>query len=86
MPRGKLHYSIEVDEETGEVVESWKDSHGGSHCQLSYIYDYDDEDDEDSGERLSASDAADIWASNGMDEDYTFGYDEDELKDALNRK
>ncbi len=36
-----------------------------------------------SSERLSVSDAALIWMSNGMDEDYTFGYSEDELRDAL---
>ncbi|EMB88939.1 hypothetical protein SMU56_00622 [Streptococcus mutans N29] len=28
-------------------------------------------------------DAADIWFSNGMDEDYTFGYSEEELRRAL---
>lgn len=48
---------------------------------------YDDdiyeEDDEDSEERLSVSDAALIWASNGKDEDYMFGYSEEELEDAL---
>jgi hypothetical protein len=43
---------------------------------------YDDDDDED-GESLSVYDAAEIWRSNGMDEDYTFGYTEDELRDAL---
>jgi len=43
---------------------------------------YDDDDDED-GESLSVYDAAEIWRSNGMDEDYTFGYSEDELRDAL---
>ncbi len=37
----------------------------------------------DSGERLSLSEAADIWASNGCDEDYTFGYSEDELRSQL---
>ncbi len=35
-----------------------------------------------SSESLSVYDAADIWLSNGMDEDYTFGYDEDELRRA----
>lgn len=35
-------------------------------------------------ESLSVWDAADIWMSNGFDEDYMFGYSEDELKDALN--
>lgn len=34
-------------------------------------------------ESLSVYDAAQIWASNGMDEDYTFGYSEGELRDAL---
>lgn len=35
-------------------------------------------------EGLSVSDAADIWLSNGRDEDYTFGYTEEELIEALN--
>ena len=35
------------------------------------------------GESLSVWDAADIWMSNGMDEDYMFGYSEEELRDAL---
>ncbi|MCM1538748.1 MAG: hypothetical protein NC254_10160 [bacterium] len=49
--------------------------------------DFENEDefgeDEDDGERLSLYDAALIWASNGKDEDYTFGYSENELEDAL---
>lgn len=36
-----------------------------------------------SGERLSVDEAALIWASHGKDEDYTFGYSEEELEDAL---
>lgn len=39
--------------------------------------------DEDDEEALSVYDAALIWASNGKDEDYTFGYTEEELEDAL---
>ena len=39
--------------------------------------------DRDSGEGLSVYDAALIWASHGRDEDYTFGYSEEELEDAL---
>ena len=39
--------------------------------------------DDDDSESLSASEAALIWASNGKDEDYTFGYSEDELNDNL---
>lgn len=40
-----------------------------------------DEDDED--ESISVYDAAEIWASNGKDEDYMFGFTEDELENAL---
>ena len=44
----------------------------------------DDEDsDEDENESLSVYDAADIWLSNGKDEDYMFGYTEEELERAL---
>lgn len=42
-----------------------------------------EDDDDDDGEGLSVYDAALIWASHGKDEDYTFGYSEDELEDAL---
>lgn len=41
-----------------------------------YVHDDDDE-------SLSVEDAALIWASHGKDEDYMFGYSEDELEDAL---
>ena len=39
--------------------------------------------DEKSDERISVYDAALIWASNGKDEDYTFGYTEEELEEQL---
>ena len=42
-----------------------------------------DEEDEDDSERISVYDAAEIWLSNGKDEDYMFGYSEEELEDAL---
>lgn len=57
-----------------------------------YVYLYDDEDfdeeeedddDDDDGESLSVWEAADIWLSNGMDEDSMFGYTEEELRRAL---
>ena len=50
-----------------------------------YCCDYCTGDDyeDDGDESLSVYDAALIWASNGKDEDYTFGYSEDELEDAL---
>lgn len=37
------------------------------------------------GERLSVYDAAEIWASNGCDEDYTFNYYDHQLNKAFNR-
>ena len=42
--------------------------------------------DGDSGETLSVWDAADIWLSKGRDEDYMFGYTEDELRRAAEEK
>lgn len=39
--------------------------------------------DDDADESISLYDAALIWASHGKDEDYTFGYSEEELEDAL---
>ena len=38
---------------------------------------------DDDSERISIWDAAEIWASNGKDEDYMFGYTEEELEHAL---
>ena len=46
-----------------------------------YISCDDNYDDDDEG--LSVYEAAEIWASNGMDEDYMFGYTEEELEGAL---
>lgn len=43
----------------------------------------DDDYDDDSGEGLSVYDAAQIWASYGKDSDYTFGYSEEDLEEAL---
>lgn len=57
------------------------------NCGTEWYVDDDDEyineDSCDDGEGLSVYDAALIWVSNGKDEDYTFGYSEDELEDAL---
>jgi hypothetical protein len=49
--------------------------------------DHEDEEDQDdeniSGENLTVEDAAEIWRSHGKDEDYMFGYTEEELEEAL---
>ena len=44
---------------------------------------YEDDDEYDDSEALSVYDAALIWISNGKDEDYMFGYTEEELENAL---
>lgn len=44
---------------------------------------FSDDDDNDDHEGISVYEAAEIWASHGKDEDYMFGYTEDELEDAL---
>lgn len=38
---------------------------------------------DDYDESLDDYDAAEIWLSNGMDEDYAFGYSEEDLRRAL---
>jgi len=42
-----------------------------------------DDEDHEQDESLSVFEAACIWMSNGKDEDYTFGYSEEELEEAL---
>jgi len=46
-------------------------------------YGLEDDDDDDDDETLSVYDAAQIWASNGKDEDYMFGFSWEELEAAL---
>ena len=60
----------DAEEEYRSALESWEHYMGLG------------DDDDDTGEALSAEDAADIWRSKGMDSDYTFGYSEDELRRA----
>lgn len=54
-----------------------------AHCKESFYEGYDEDGDPDGGDVLSVDEAALIWLSHGMDEDYTYGYSEDELKAAL---
>ena len=64
------------------VLDSWGNWDGETYC-CDYCIGDDYEEADDDGESMSVYDAALIWASNGKDEDYTFGYSEDELEDAL---
>ena len=57
---------------------NWKCSECGEVLYKGY-----DEDGESTEECISVDEAALIWASHGKDEDYTFGYSEEDLEDAL---
>lgn len=63
------------------VLDMW-DKWDGETYRCDYCSSECDDDDE-SDESLDVYDAALIWASSGRDEDYMFGYTEDELRDAL---
>ena len=52
-------------------------------CGETYHDDFFDEDENDDSECISVDEAALIWLSNGKDEDYMFGYTEEELEAAL---
>ena len=73
-------YSIDVDYYDEEIEER-----STSYPTREEVcgWDDDEEDDEDNSERLSADDAALIWLSHGKDEDYMFGYTEEELEENL---
>ena len=75
----KFNRKVEMDADG--VQETWTNGSGTEH--FGNFTPFDDDDDDDEGESISVYDAALIWASNGRDEDYTFGYTEDELEDAL---
>jgi hypothetical protein len=51
--------------------------------QCGRVIAFGEPDDDGNDESLSVYDAALIWASNSKDEDYMFGYTEEELEDAL---
>ncbi|OCA82652.1 hypothetical protein F7984_02100 [Pradoshia sp. D12] len=61
--------------------ESDKSKELGEYDGINDIEDIDDIEELD--ESLSVYEAAEIWASHGKDEDYMFGYTEEELEDAL---
>ena len=69
----------------GHRLSRLKDSFGYLD-EETYICNYcsgENEDNEYDEETLSVFETADIWFSNGKDEDYMFGYSEDELEDTL---
>lgn len=46
-------------------------------------YQMSDYEEDDDSECIDVEDAADIWMSSGKDEDYMFGYTQEELEAAL---
>ena len=72
---GYLNYIDESEILDVEELEDFENSGFDSYNEYT--------EDRDSGEVLSVDDAAQIWASHGKDEDYMFGYSEEELEDAL---
>ena len=75
-----------IQEQIAEAEDDWRRAQADFDYYLSGADDDDDDADGDSGETLSVWDAADIWLSNGMDEDYRSGYTEDELRRAAEEK
>lgn len=68
-----------IQEKIDEAEADWR------RVQADWLSGADDDDDDadgDTGEALSVWDAADIWLSSGMDEDYMSGYTEDQLRRA----
>lgn len=47
------------------------------------VFDLEGVEVDDCDERLSVYEAAEIWASHGKDEEYMFGYTEEELENAF---
>ena len=76
------YYETDVCPRCGEEMHK-RYSYSRWHCPSCGGPDDDEDEDIDDSECLDVNDAADIWMSNGMDEDYTFGYSEEELREAL---
>lgn len=69
--------------ECGEKMEMEENELLCPNCGYSEDISDEEMEDYDTSEKIRVDDAALIWASNGKDEDYTFGYSEEELEDAL---
>jgi DNA-directed RNA polymerase subunit M/transcription elongation factor TFIIS len=70
----KCGYHNYLDDEN---IKTYIDENGEEHDNPEY-----DENFLENAEGLSVEDAALIWRSHGKDEDYMFGYTEEELEDA----
>ncbi len=70
----------------GRKLHRWKDQNGewdGETYVCYYCSGEDEECSDEDVERISVCEASRIWASKGKDEDYMFGYTEEELEEAI---
>lgn len=86
LPTGPQHQRYGVGTAGAGTAESCRCTIGEDHndygVAMSEVNFGRDVDDQDNDASISVHDAADIWLSNGMDDDYTSGYSEDELRGA----
>jgi hypothetical protein len=82
MPTGAKHFRVDLAASVAgpAVIDECRCTIGTEHDEHGNILDDVDVDDDGDDESLSVYDAADIWLSKGQDEDYMFGYSEDELR------
>ena len=87
MPTGMEHRKITKIEydRYGSVIDSEDES---CRCMIGEDHEADgvviiNDSSDGNDESLGVEDASLIWSSNGMDEDYTFGYTDDELRSAM---
>jgi hypothetical protein len=84
MSTGPKHFSVDLAASVAgpAQIEECRCMIGTEHDENGNILDDVDVDSDDDDEAISVYDAADIWQSHGRDEDYMFGYSEDELRRA----
>lgn len=82
MPTGPTHHVFGPNDEMGDCRCTLGRHHyaDGTPHESDLWAGFDDEGSPE--ETLSVYEAANIWLSNGMDDDYTFGYSESDLRSA----
>ncbi len=87
----RVAIQTESENAKAELIKGIED-YDNTHQDYEQALTQDKEDDEymdydeevfDDAQAISVDEAALIWASNGKDEDHTYGYSEDELEQAL---
>lgn len=85
MPTGPAHQRYGVGTFGAGTSQDCRCTIGEDHNDYGVLISemtFDKDDEQDSDGSLSVYDAADIWLSHGMDEDYTLGYTEEALRRA----